>query len=224
MVFLSLKPFADAGRPPSCLPWQSARNGVSALRYALANAVPVAVEVAFILIVLQQFLFFVHLSFYPRSGNSSIMFRHGLMKSPGVAASTVATPGDHEAAAKHYEDAAAQMQAKVNEKKELLEHYEDKSYLYGRQAQDLSSYRSANTPLRADAKVNMREAACTGKWLRNSKRTMPQSDTQELSAVNALHQAKIRSSQGNAGGLAYVFGGRDTLNRFAPAAATGTTD
>ena len=32
---------------------------------------------------------------------------------------------------------------KVEEKKELLEHYEDKSYLYGRRAQDLQSHTHA---------------------------------------------------------------------------------
>ena len=50
---------------------------------------------------------------------------------------------DHEAVAKYYEDAATQMQAKVTEEKELLEQYENKSYLYGRQAQDLQSHTAA---------------------------------------------------------------------------------
>ncbi|MEO8767170.1 MAG: hypothetical protein ABI363_02305, partial [Nitrosospira sp.] len=49
------------------------------------------------------------------------------------------TRSDHEAVAKYYENAATQMQAKVKEEKELLEEYENKSYLYGRQAQDLQS-------------------------------------------------------------------------------------
>ncbi|MEO7464318.1 MAG: hypothetical protein ABIV42_02465 [Nitrosospira sp.] len=49
----------------------------------------------------------------------------------------------HEGLAKYYEEAAAQIQAKVEEKKELLEHYEDKSYLYGRRAQDLQSHTHA---------------------------------------------------------------------------------
>jgi hypothetical protein len=35
------------------------------------------------------------------------------------------------------------LQAKVEEKKELLEHYENKSYLYGRRAQDLQSHTHA---------------------------------------------------------------------------------
>ena len=35
------------------------------------------------------------------------------------------------------------MKAKLEEQKELLAHYEDKSYLYGRQAQDLQSHTEA---------------------------------------------------------------------------------
>lgn len=53
------------------------------------------------------------------------------------------TPSDHEAVAKYYENAAMQMQAKVKEEKELLEQYKNKSYLYGRQAQDLQSHTAA---------------------------------------------------------------------------------
>ena len=53
------------------------------------------------------------------------------------------TRSDHEAVAKYYENAATQMQAKVKEEKELLERYENKSYLYGRQAQDLQSHTAA---------------------------------------------------------------------------------
>jgi hypothetical protein len=45
--------------------------------------------------------------------------------------------------AKYYEGAAAQLQAKVKEQKELLEQYENKSYLYGRQAHDLRSHTAA---------------------------------------------------------------------------------
>jgi len=60
-----------------------------------------------------------------------------------AAAANATTQSDHEDVAKQYEDAAAQIQAKVAEKKELLEHYEDKSYLYGRRAQDLQSHTHA---------------------------------------------------------------------------------
>src|SRR4051794_14609107 len=60
-----------------------------------------------------------------------------------VAEEGATTQGDHEAVAKLYEEAATESQAKVAEKKELLEHYEDKSYLYGRRAQDLQSHTHA---------------------------------------------------------------------------------
>ena len=60
-----------------------------------------------------------------------------------AAAQSATTQSDHEGLAKYYEDAAAQTQAKVAEKKELLEHYEDKSYIYGRRAQDLQSHTHA---------------------------------------------------------------------------------
>ncbi len=50
---------------------------------------------------------------------------------------------NHESVAKYYEDSAAEMRAKVQEQKQLLEQYEDKSYLYGKKAQDLQSHTSA---------------------------------------------------------------------------------
>jgi hypothetical protein len=50
---------------------------------------------------------------------------------------------NHEAVAKYYEDSAAEMRAKIQEQKQLLEQYEDKSYLYGKKAQDLQSHTSA---------------------------------------------------------------------------------
>ena len=53
------------------------------------------------------------------------------------------TRSDHESIAIYYENTAALMQAKVKEQKKLLEQYENKSYLYGRQAQDLQSHTSA---------------------------------------------------------------------------------
>jgi hypothetical protein len=60
-----------------------------------------------------------------------------------AAVQNATTRSDHEAIAKYYENAAAQMQAKVKEEKELLKQYENKSYLYGRQAQDLQSHTAA---------------------------------------------------------------------------------
>ena len=53
------------------------------------------------------------------------------------------TRSDHDALAKYFEDTARQMHSKAGEQKKLLEHYQEKSYLYGRQAQDLKSHTSA---------------------------------------------------------------------------------
>ncbi|HEY8097347.1 MAG TPA: hypothetical protein VIE65_14800 [Methylobacter sp.] len=47
---------------------------------------------------------------------------------------------DHEALAKHYDEAAEAMQVKVDEHKKLLDQYQSKSYLYGRQAEDLKAH------------------------------------------------------------------------------------
>jgi hypothetical protein len=94
-----------------------------------------------------------------RSGNIfavlSMAVLLGSMSSLASAAEPIDTPeiraavqkattrSDHEAVAKYYENAALQMQAKVKEEKELLEQYKNKSYLYGRQAQDLQSHTAA---------------------------------------------------------------------------------
>jgi hypothetical protein len=46
----------------------------------------------------------------------------------------------HEALAKHYDEAANDMQAKVDEHKKLLSQYQSKSYLHDRQAEDLKAH------------------------------------------------------------------------------------
>ncbi|HVW65061.1 MAG TPA: hypothetical protein VHB01_08600 [Nitrosospira sp.] len=49
------------------------------------------------------------------------------------------TSGDHNALAKHYEDVARDMDAKVQEHKKLLYEYETHPY-YGKRAQDLKAH------------------------------------------------------------------------------------
>jgi hypothetical protein len=49
------------------------------------------------------------------------------------------TFGDHDRIARRYENAALQLYVKAEEHKKLLQHYEDKSYLYGRRGQDFQS-------------------------------------------------------------------------------------
>jgi hypothetical protein len=50
------------------------------------------------------------------------------------------TASDHDALAKHYEDAAKEMRAKSADHKKMLAQYEAKKSLYGRQAQTMISH------------------------------------------------------------------------------------
>lgn len=67
---------------------------------------------------------------------------------------------DHDALAKFFEDVAREMETKAAEQKQLLEHYEEKSYLYGREAQDLKSHAAALVrKYHETAEENIKEAA-----------------------------------------------------------------
>lgn len=78
----------------------------------------------------------------------------------GKAVQNAQTSGDHYALTKYFEGAAREMQIKADEKKNLLEHYEDKSYLYGREAQDLISHAAALVrKYDQTARENIKEAA-----------------------------------------------------------------
>jgi len=57
-----------------------------------------------------------------------------------LAVQNAETRADHEALAKHYDEAAKDMQEKAREHQELLNHYQAKSYKYGRQAQDFKAH------------------------------------------------------------------------------------
>jgi len=59
------------------------------------------------------------------------------------AAENARTHADHNRLAKQYESTAKELLVKAEEQKKLLQHYEEKSYLYGRQAQDHKSHTSA---------------------------------------------------------------------------------
>lgn len=56
------------------------------------------------------------------------------------AAQNARTYADHENLAKQYEHTAKELLVKAEEQKKLLRHYEDKSYLYGRQGLDFQSH------------------------------------------------------------------------------------
>jgi hypothetical protein len=50
------------------------------------------------------------------------------------------TREDHEELAEHYEEAAQDMREKAREHAALLDHYQSKSFKYGRQAQDFKAH------------------------------------------------------------------------------------
>ena len=74
------------------------------------------------------------------------------------AVQSATSKADHEALAKHYEEAAKELQLKADEHKKLLSQYHAKSYLYGKQAQSIENH--CDVLIRAyekvaDANLNM---------------------------------------------------------------------
>lgn len=69
------------------------------------------------------------------------------------------TRSDHNALAKHYEDAAREMETKISEQKKLLEQYENEQ-LYGWQSHNLKSQTTALIrKYEQTARSNMKQAA-----------------------------------------------------------------
>jgi predicted ribosome quality control (RQC) complex YloA/Tae2 family protein len=90
------------------------------------------------------------------------MSPHEPVQNPTVrkAAQSARTRSDHDALTKYFEHAANEMQAKAEEQKRLLQQYEEKSYLYGREAQDLISHTTALVRKYSEtAQENRKEAA-----------------------------------------------------------------
>lgn len=70
------------------------------------------------------------------------MSRYEAVKSPSIlkAVQDARTYSDHNVLARCFEDLAKEMRLKAEEQKRLLEHYQEKSYLYARRAQDRQSH------------------------------------------------------------------------------------
>ena len=65
----------------------------------------------------------------------------------------------HETVAEHYETVAREMRDKILEQKQLLEHYQNKSYFYGKAATDLQARADAMIrKYELSAKANQQEA------------------------------------------------------------------
>ena len=79
-------------------------------------------------------------------------------------------PSNHDAVAKHYEDAAEEMKAELQAQKKLLEEYEGHSYYYGQKGQDVQSHTKANIQqYEKSIKENMKEAVIHRKMAQNEK-------------------------------------------------------
>jgi hypothetical protein len=68
------------------------------------------------------------------------------------------TRADHNALARHYEDAAKAMQARAEAEKKMLAEFQNHAYYYGRQAEDLKEHSEALIRLyeqAADANMRM---------------------------------------------------------------------
>lgn len=95
----------------------------------------------------------------------SEMKTHPMDMSQAVQSAT--TKADHEALAKHYDEVADEMQAKVEDHKKLLADYHAKSYKYGRQGETfekhcqmlINAYENAVTANRGMAEAHRAMAA-----------------------------------------------------------------
>ncbi len=96
----------------------------------------------------------------------------------------------HEIVANYYEDEARKAQAKTRELKLLLEHYEEKSYLYGKKAQDLQAHTTAlvrkyEKAVKVDAKEAATHRQIAFKLKEKSLAAAP--NVQKFSVVNESH-------------------------------------
>ena len=62
---------------------------------------------------------------------------------------------NHDNIARQYENSARELMVKAEERKKLLQHYEDQSYLYGRRGQD---FPGAGHSVRAKIQAGIRES------------------------------------------------------------------
>lgn len=108
------------------------------------------------------------------------------------AAQNARTPSDHDALSNYFENAAKEMQTKVDEQKKLLEYYEEKGYLYGRQAQDLKSHTAALLhKYEANVEENIREAAAHRQMaLEQAKPEYAIREGQIVNAESRAHSSK----------------------------------
>jgi hypothetical protein len=86
--------------------------------------------------------FFVMAATLSLLGACAPMSPYELVDSPAVlkTVENARTRDDHAALSTYFENLAAEMRVKAEEQRQLLQHFREKSYLYGRQAQDRQSH------------------------------------------------------------------------------------
>lgn len=97
----------------------------------------------------------------------------GIAQSNGLhnAEQHVIDPNNHKEVAKHYEDVAREMRAKLRTQKKLLSDYEGHSYYYGRRGQDFQSHTRANIRhYEKSVEENLKEAAIHRKMAQDLER------------------------------------------------------
>ena len=66
-------------------------------------------------------------------------FLKGQSDNTSAASQNTGVLGDHDIIARRYENTAKELLVKAAEREKMLQHYEDKSYLYGRRGQDFQA-------------------------------------------------------------------------------------
>ncbi|MBN9133843.1 MAG: hypothetical protein J0H48_10830 [Nitrosospira multiformis] len=99
----------------------------------------------------------------------------------------------HATVAKYYEEEARKSRAKVKVLETMLAHYEEKSYLYGKKAQDLQAHTEALVRKHEEAaKADAREAASHRQIaLTLKEKNHPASKTRKLSVVESYPPAVL---------------------------------
>ena len=99
--------------------------------------------------------------------------------------------GDHDALSEYFEDTAQKMQAKAEEERKLLEHYEEKSYLYGRRTQDLKAHTEALVrKYTKSAEENMKQSALQRKMAREQAQRNLETNARLLHAAHTHEDAQ----------------------------------
>ena len=121
-------------------------------------------------------------------GTCAPMSRYQAVDNPSLqqASQSASTLGDHLVLTRHYENLAREMQANAGEQQKLLNHYQEKSYLYGRRQDRQSHTWALMIKYEQAAKTSLSKAALHRKIAAELRQ-------HNVPAGARLTQAKVRS-------------------------------